>query len=261
VSGTAPGSSAPRPLALVTGGCRRLGAAIGIALAGAGHDLAVHSGMDSDPDPDLIAALRAAGVEWRRYPADLADPAAVAALIPAVERDFGRAPSLLVNNAARFSHDTPDTATAEGLADHYAVNTIAPLLLAQALAARTGAGRATIVNILDQRIVEPNGDQLSYTLSKLALAEATTILARQFAPRLRVCAVAPGPTLSTPDYSDAQWRATAAALPLEALPKPEEIADAVLFLARSGAITGQVIFVDGGAHLRQYPRDFLYLDA
>jgi NAD(P)-dependent dehydrogenase (short-subunit alcohol dehydrogenase family) len=253
--------SATRPLALVTGGCRRVGAAIGVALAKAGYDLAIHSGAESPPDEALGVAIAEAGVEWARFVADLLDPVAVAALVPAIEARFGRVPMLLVNNAARFDQDRPDSATHRGLLDHYAVNTVAPLLLAQAVAARATADvPAVIVNILDQRIAAPNADQFSYTLSKLALSEATTILARDFAPHVRVCAVAPGPTLPTPDYGADRWAAAARHLPLERMPDPSEIADAVLFLARSGTITGQTIFVDGGAHLRGYERDFLYLD-
>jgi NAD(P)-dependent dehydrogenase (short-subunit alcohol dehydrogenase family) len=249
-----------RPLALVTGGCRRLGAAICAALAEAGYDLAVHSSPASEPEATLRERLTQAGVAWRHVPADLADEAAVEGLLAAVEAAFGRMPALLVNNAARFDYDSPETASRSGLVDHYAVNCAAPVLLIRALAAGASAERpAAIVNILDQRIAAPNADQFSYTLSKLALAEATTILARQFAPHVRISAVAPGLTLPTADYDDERMRDAARMMPLELLPEPGEIAAAVVFLARSRAITGQTLFVDGGAHLCRYPRDFLFL--
>jgi NAD(P)-dependent dehydrogenase (short-subunit alcohol dehydrogenase family) len=250
-----------RPLALVTGGCRRLGAAICIALADAGHDIVIHSSPNSAPENGLGERLTAAGAGWHHLTADLADEAAVEGLLPAVEAVAGRAPMLLVNNAARFEYDDPETATHRGLIEHYAVNTVAPVLLARAVAAGASAERpAAIVNILDQRIAAPNADQFSYTLSKLALAEATEILARQFAPHVRVSAVAPGLTLPTPDYDDARMRAAAARMPLRLLADPAEIAGAVLFLAGARAITGQTLFVDGGAHLCRYPRDFLFLE-
>jgi NAD(P)-dependent dehydrogenase (short-subunit alcohol dehydrogenase family) len=249
--------SGARPLALVTGGCRRLGAAICVALAEAGHDIALHSSPSSAPEAGLGERLSAAGARWHHLTADLADEAAVAGLLPAAVSAFGRAPVLLVNNAARFEQDVPETVTQAALVDHYRVNCAAPLLLAQAIAA-TGEPSA-IVNILDQRIAAPHGDQFSYTLAKLALAEATTILARQFAPTVRVSAVAPGLTLASPDYDDATMARAADLMPLRLLARPEEIAEAVLWLAQARAVTGQVLFVDGGAHLRHYDRDFVYL--
>jgi NAD(P)-dependent dehydrogenase (short-subunit alcohol dehydrogenase family) len=248
-----------RPLALVTGGCRRLGAAIAAGLARAGHDLALHCGAHSDPDPALLAAIAEAGVMWAPFPADLADAGALAGLLPAVTARFGRVPAVLVNNAARFDYDSPADATQAGLLDHYTVNTAAPVLLTQALAATAGAG-AVIVNILDQRVAAPNADQFSYTLSKLALSEATAILARHYAPAVRVCAVAPGLTLSAPDFSGNRLAAAARHMPLARLPEPAEIADAVLYLVGARSVTGQTIFVDAGAHLCRYARDFPFLD-
>jgi len=250
-----------RPLALVTGGCRRLGAAICVALAAAGYDLAIHSSPRSAPEEGLCERLTAAGAAWHHLTADLSDGAAVEGLLPAVAAAAGRMPALLVNNAARFDYDSPETVQHGGLIDHYAVNCAAPVLLARALAATASAGRpAAIVNILDQRIAAPNADQFSYTLSKLALAEATTILARQFAPHVRVSAVAPGLTLPTPDYDAERMREAADRMPLQLLADPAEIAEAVVFLARARAVTGQTLFVDGGAHLCHYPRDFLFLE-
>jgi NAD(P)-dependent dehydrogenase (short-subunit alcohol dehydrogenase family) len=251
-----------RPLALVTGGCRRLGAAICVALAQAGYDLAIHSsGPTSAPETGLADEIAAAGAVWYHLTADLADEAQVTGLVPAVEKACGRPPVLLVNNAARFDYDSPETVTRSGMLDHYAVNSVAPVLLARAIAATASSGRSVaIVNILDQRIAAPNADQFSYTLSKIALAEATTILARRFAPYVRVSAVAPGLTLPTADYDITRLREAAARMPLEALPQPSEIAEAVVYLARARAVTGQTLFVDGGAHLCRYPRDFLFLD-
>jgi pteridine reductase len=249
-----------RPLALVTGGCRRLGAAICVALAEAGYDLAVHSSPASEPEAGLRDRLERAGADWHHIPADLAEEAAVESLLPAVEAVFGRAPVLLVNNAARFDYDSPETASHGSLIEHYALNCAAPVLLARALAERASAERpAAIINILDQRIAAPNADQFSYTLSKLALAEATTILARQFAPRVRVSAVAPGLTLPTADYDEARMRDMARLMPLDLLPGTDDIAAAVVYLSQARAVTGQTLFVDGGAHLCRYPRDFLFL--
>ena len=247
---------ARRPLALVTGGCRRIGAAIAAALAGAGYDLALHSGHACDPEPPLAEAAARAGASTWTLIADLADAAALAGLLPEVSRRCGRAPSLLVNNASLFGEDRPETVTHAGLLDHYAVNCAAPVLLARDAAA---AGAALVVNILDQRVAAPHGDQFAYTLGKCALAAATPILARELAPATRVCAVAPGLTLPTPDYGDGGMADAARLMPLERLPNPAGVATAVLYLAGADAVTGQTIFVDGGAHLRHYPRDFIHL--
>ena len=244
------------PLALVTGGCRRLGASIAARLARAGYAMALHGHHDATPEPDLAKTLE--GVEWRGFVADFADSDAAERLWAAVCSAFGRAPDLLVNSASLFGQDRLDTATAADLAAHHAVNCAAPALLTRCFAAAGGEGRA-IVNILDQRILHPHGDQLAYTLSKLALAGLTGIAARELAPRIRVNAVAPGLTLATDDYDGEQVERLAAAMPLARLSTPADIAEAVLFLGRTPGVTGQTLFVDGGAHHLAYARDFMHL--
>ncbi len=246
--------SAP-PLALVTGGCRRLGAAVAARLARAGYALALHGHCDATPEPALAEALR--GREWRGFVADLAEPDAAPALFASVCDTFGRAPDLLVNSASLFGQDRLGSVKAADLATHHAVNCTAPALLTRAFA--DAAKQGAVVNILDQRICHPHGDQLSYTLSKLALAGLTDITARELAPAIRVNAVAPGLTLATDDYGAEQIARLAAAMPLRRLPTPADIADAVLFLAQTPGVTGQTLFVDGGAHHVSYERDFMHL--
>lgn len=247
-------------LALVTGGCHRVGAAIAGRLAEAGWALALHGRHAAEPDPSLLARLEKAGCVWHGFAADLADQDELAALVGRVARHFGVAPTLLVNNASLFGNDDPATMTHDALVAHFAVNTAAPVLLAREVAARVGEDEtAVIVNILDQRIRHPVGDQASYTISKLALAGATEMLARALAPRARVCGIAPGLTLPTEDYRPAQMDEIRAAMPLQLLPDPEDVADAVLYLTRARATTGQVIYVDGGANLAAFKRDFVYL--
>jgi NAD(P)-dependent dehydrogenase (short-subunit alcohol dehydrogenase family) len=246
-------------LALVTGGCRRIGGAIAARLAREGHDLAIHG--SGDPEDALAAALADTGVAWHRFEADLADPTAVDGLFADATAQFGRAPDILVNNASRFEHDTPETIGHAALAAHQAVNVAAPAVLARHVAAAARADRpAVVVNILDQRIAEPNGDQLSYTLSKLALADLTRILARSFAPHTRVTGVAPGLTLPTGEYREGQMERVAGTMPLHRLATPAEIADAVAWLVAAPSVTGQILFVDGGAHLCRYERDFLFME-
>lgn len=247
-----------RPLALVTGGWRRIGAAIARALAAAGWDLALHAHSANTFDSALEAELEALGAVVHPLAADLADVEAVTRVPGEAAALAGRAPTLLVNCAALFREDTIMTVSAAALDAHLAVNLAAPVLLTRALA-ELGGREAAVVHILDQRVLNPVPDQLSYTLSKQALHAAVRTLARSLAPRIRVNAVAPGLTLPTPDYSEAQWARLTAMMPLERLADPAEIAEAVVFLAKARAITGQTIFVDGGAHLESYARDFVYL--
>jgi pteridine reductase len=244
-------------LALVTGGHRRLGAVISARLAADGWTLAIHGAHDAEPDAVLAKVFARHATTWHGFVADLADAAAVDALVPAVSGHFGRAPDLLVNNASRFVDDKAASATAHELAAHHAVNTAAPIALALAL--HRAGNRGAIVNIIDQRVRNPVPDQFSYGLSKAALAAATRTLAVSLAPLLRVNAVAPGLTLPTRDYDDALMARIAAAMPLGRLPSPSDIADAVAFLASAESVTGQTLFVDGGASLKSFDRDFVFL--
>lgn len=244
-------------LALVTGGCRRLGAAIAARLAGEGYALALHASQDIDPDPSLLEAIELAGVQWKGIAADLSDPVQVDHLVPAVADQFGSAPDLLVNSAAYFGEDRPESVSMGALLLHYTVNCAAPAMLAKGFGALKRKGPAAIVNILDQRIAHPHGDQFSYTLSKLALAGATSVLARAMAPAIRVNAVAPGLTIPTDDYDTDMLDRARSAMPLQMLPAPAQIADAVAWLAQADAATGQTLFVDGGAHMEAFDRDFL----
>jgi NAD(P)-dependent dehydrogenase (short-subunit alcohol dehydrogenase family) len=250
-----------RPLALVTGGWRRIGAAIASALAGAGWDLVLHAHQAGTRDAVLEGKLVAAGAAVQFVHGDLADPAFVTGLIAEAGRLAGRPPSLLVNCASLFGDDSIADVSPESLSAHFAVNLHAPVLLARALADALGDQPGAVVHVLDQRVVNPVPDQLSYTLSKQALHGSVRTLARALAPRIRVNAVAPGLTLPTGDYDAAQWQRLAGIMPLGHLPTPEEIAGAVVYLAGARSVTGQTLFVDAGANLEAYPRDFVYLEA
>lgn len=243
-------------LALVTGGTRRLGAAIAAGLAAEGYDLALHCHAACAIDADLQRAIVQAGVRSETFVADLADAGEVDALWPAIVQRFGRGPDCLINSASRFGEDQWTDATIGSFVDHFTINAAAPARLAQHLAA---GGGGVVVNILDQRIAAPPHDQAAYTASKLALEGMTDALARALAPGVRVNAVAPGLTLPTPDYSPEQLERLAALMPLARLPSPDDVADAVRYLVRAGAVSGQTIFVDSGAHLKSFERDFVHL--
>lgn len=253
------------PLALVTGGHRRLGARIAGALAGAGYALAIHGSHDAAPDAALAAELDAHRSDHRCIAADFMDPAAPERLFADVVSAFGRAPDLLVNSASIFGQDRLMDVSPDDLARHFAVNVSAPALLTQAFGAAVAAHLATgapprdwsIVNILDQRLNHPHGDQFAYTLSKFALDGLTRTSARALAPHVRVNAVAPGLSIVTDEYEDGQAERLAAMMPLARLPQPQDVADAVVYLARARATTGQVIAVDGGAAMISFDRDFM----
>ncbi|WP_235524020.1 SDR family oxidoreductase [Sphingomonas sp. Leaf33] len=243
------------PLALVTGGARRLGARIAARLAEGGYDLALHSRSGDAPEDWLTARLD--GRRCEMFVADLDDADAVTDLPRAVAMRFGRPIDLLVNCASRFAAMEGAEGAYHGVIDHLRTNLAAPVALAAAVA-EAQAGSA-IVNILDQRIANPPVDQLTYTLSKQALAEATRTLAVALAPRARVNGVAPGLVLPTEDYAPGQVERVGALMPLGRNARAEEVADAVFWLAQAQAVTGQVIFVDGGAHLKSFERDFVHL--
>jgi NAD(P)-dependent dehydrogenase (short-subunit alcohol dehydrogenase family) len=257
-----------RPVALVTGAARRIGRVIALELARAGFDIALHhrgTAAHSFAEAEATAAeLRAAGAQVHLFAADFADPAATAALLPAIAQAFGRVDAV-VNSASRFEYDSPatfDTALLESLTRS---NTAAPVALAQALALQVAAQpahpRATPsgVNLLDQKLHNPNPDYFSYTLTKAALAHATVLLAQALAPGVRVCGVSPGITLVSGPMDEDEFAKAHKLTALGRSSTPEDIARAVRFLLESPAITGVDLAVDGGQHLVGQSRDVLFL--
>jgi NAD(P)-dependent dehydrogenase (short-subunit alcohol dehydrogenase family) len=247
-------------LALITGGLSKLGAVIAGRLADAGYDLALHMRAGGTPGGDLADSIARNGVRSAVFSADLADQPAIEGLVDQVAAYFGRAPTLLVNSASMLSEGGWGEVALDALVDHFRVNTAAPLILAQRFAAAVPAGgQGAIINILDQRITNPPPDQAAYTVSKLALASATRSLARAFAPAVRVNAIAPGLTIPGPEYDAGQIERLTGLMPLERLPTAGDVAAAVIYLAAAPAVTGQILFVDGGAALESYPRDFVHM--
>ncbi|WP_448502051.1 SDR family oxidoreductase [Sphingomonas sp.] len=247
-------------IALITGSCRRLGAHIAARLAEAGYDIALHASHHPTPEDWLTGRISAADREWKAFACDLSKGGDVEMLVDRVSASFGAPVALLVNNASFFDAREDGLPGMAALEAHFRINMFAPAALATAVARQDGGGGAAVVNILDQRIAQPHRDQIAYTLSKQALAEATRTLAIAMAPCVRVNAVAPGLTLPTPDYGDAQLARLAQAMPLGRLPTPEQVAEAVVYLAEAEACTGQTLFVDGGAAQTGFRRDFVHLE-
>ncbi len=252
-----PRDASPARVALVTGGARRIGRAIALALASAGWDVGVHYGRSSKEAEETATAIRALGRRAACLQADLADEADTARLLPALEAALGPV-SAVVNNASRFEQDDIAGFGYAMLAAHIGPNLGAPLLLARMLAeaTRAGARDGVVVNLLDQKLFNPNPDFLSYTMSKAALHAATTMLAQALAPRIRVVGVAPGLTL--PSYLQDEARFVDAHRrysPLGRSSTPADVASAVVFAMSNPAMTGTVMLVDGGQHLMPLSRD------
>jgi NAD(P)-dependent dehydrogenase (short-subunit alcohol dehydrogenase family) len=247
------------PIALITGGAQRIGRAITLHLAAHGWGVAVHYRHSDAAAAQTVAAARQAGAPAQAFAADLADEAQCNALVPAVRAAFGRIDAV-VNNASLFEHDDVASFSMKAMEAHWRANTAPAILLARALQGALAEGRTgCVVNLLDQKLWNPNPDHLSYTLSKAALQSATTLLAMALAPRVRVCGVAPGVTMLSGDMNDAEFKAAHAMTPLLRSSTPEDVARAVHFLLESPAITGSTLLVDGGQHLMPQARDVMFL--
>lgn len=243
-------------VALVTGGAKRLGKAIALALADAGWDIAIHYGSSAQEAEETCADVRARGRRAIAIACDLADEAAVRRLLPSVIEQLG-AVTCVVNNASLFEYDCAAGFSQQNLTRHMLVNLAAPILLAKALHAATADGdMSVVINLLDQKLYNMNPDFLSYTMSKASLSCATVMLAQELAPKVRVVGVAPGLTLISHIQTQHQFEAARAISPLGESSRPEEVAATVVFVAGNRGITGSNIVVDAGQHLIPLSRDF-----
>ena len=248
-----------RPVVLVTGSAQRIGREIALELAAHGWQVAVHYRRSAAEAEQTLAAVSQAGGRGLAFAADLAEEAACQALVPAVQAAFGRIDAV-VNNASLFEYDSVEDFSFAAMDRHWRANVAPAVVLARALHARVAAnGGGAVVNLLDQKLWNPNPDYLSYTLSKAALEAATTLLAQALAPRVRVCGVAPGVTLLSGEMSGDEFNASHRMTPLQRSSTPHDVARTVRFLLESPAITGTTLLVDGGQHLQAQPRDVMFL--
>lgn len=259
------------PVVLVTGAAKRLGREIALVLARSGWRVAVHYGASEheavQTAADCATAAAAATGTTHTNPAsppasapfqaDLANEAATRALVPQVLARMGRLDAV-VNSAALFEHDAPATFSYALLEQHLRANTGAPIVLAHALHAHVLERQATgvVVNLLDQKLWNPNPDFFSYTLSKAALEAANTLLAIALAPQVRVVGVAPGLTLTSHMLADDKFTALHTLSPLGRSSTPQDVCSTVLFAIQNQSITGTTLLVDGGQHLMKFERDF-----
>lgn len=241
--------------AIVTGGAKRIGAALCRALAEDGWHLLIHCNRSCNEAEALAAELGHAAV----VQADLALPDAADRVMAGLD---GLPPArLLVNNASRFVFDTADDFTVERWDENLATNLRAPAMLSQAFAARVDAGGGLIVNLLDSKLAAPNPDFFSYTVSKQGLAGVTELCARAWAARgIRVCAIAPSVTLVSGAQSRDNFDRVHGLNALRRGVRVEELVAALRFIVATETLTGQTITIDGGQRFLGLPRDVQFLE-
>src|SRR5579863_9754826 len=234
---------------LVTGAAKRLGRAIALDLAADGWNVAVHyHGSEEDAD-NVAQAMRAFGAEAIALKCDLSREAETATLVDRAAKELGPL-TALINSASLFENDDWQSASRKTWDEHIETNLRAPLLLSQLFAKQLPDGKhGNIINIIDQRVLKPTPQFLSYSVSKAGLYWLTTTLAQGMGPRVRVNAVGPGPTLRNPRQSEEDFTRQRDATILKRGADPADICAAVRYLLAAEAVTGQMVAVDGGQHL------------
>ena len=236
--------------ALITGGAKRLGRGIALALADAGFDIALHYNISESEAVALAAEIIARGRRCITLHADLMLEVEVARLIPQATAALGPI-GVLINNASTFERDEWHNATRSDWDFHMEPNLRAPFVLMQDFArALPAAQHGVVINMLDQRVMSLTPHFVTYTLSKAGLWALTQQMALALAPRIRVNGIGPGPALPSPRQSQAQFDRQCASVPLARGTSPDEIAAAVLALLSLSSVTGQIINLDGGQHLQ-----------
>lgn len=245
------------PLALITGGAKRIGASLAQALAKAGFDIALHVNTSAAEGEKLAVLLRKSGVRAEVFTLDLSQTDQIETMMGSIEQSMGKI-DVLINNASAFSYDKPaefDYQLAEKL---MRINLFAPVELTRCLA-NHGSAEALVVNMLDNKVYALNPDFFSYTLTKSALQSATQMMAMGFARKIRVNAIAPGVTLISGDQSadnfDKSWRKSLSGVGAT----PDDIANTVLHIWNTKSINGETIVLDGGQRHMALERDVAFV--
>lgn len=233
---------------LVTGASRRIGARIAVGLAAAGHDLVLHYHHGSEDAAEVQGRIEQLGRRAIAVQADLSSEQQTAELFR--QAQAFQPVTALVNNASLFEFDDFASFTRASWERHAAVNVAAPLQLVQLFAAALPAGaEGAIVNVLDQRVVNPAPGFVSYAATRSALWTLTQMMAQSLGPAIRVNAIGPGPTLASVRQTAEDFARQAAGTPLARPVDPEEIVSGILYLLASRSVTGQLLLVDAGQHL------------
>lgn len=238
-----------KPVTLITGASARIGRAMALGLGQAGWPVAVHYAGNEDAAKAVVGKIRASGGTAECFQVDLEDDQATQALVQTVGETMGPV-EVLINNASVFQ---PDDVTDFDLAQwdaHFALHARAPALLSQAFVQQLpAANKGLIINLIDQRVWRLTPKFFSYTLSKSTLWTMTQTMAQALAPRIRVNAIGPGPTLANERQSTEDFQTQAESVPLGNGPNLDEFTETIQYLWRNGSITGQMIALDGGQHL------------
>lgn len=259
-----PATAAPErsssKVVLITGAAKRLGRHMALHLASQGWSIALHYNQSLEAAQQTASDIRALGAVVHLFQADLRQEPATASLIPQVVEKWGDLHAV-INNASLFEYDNIQTVTYDNLSRHWQANTAPALILAREfhrhLLAKSNTG--CLINLLDQKLWNPNPDYLSYTLSKAALQTANTLLAQALAPQLRVVAIAPGVTLPSGPMDETNFQTSHRMTPLQRSSTPDDIAQAISYALAAQAVTGTTLLVDGGQHLMAQPRDVMFL--
>lgn len=243
-------------VALVTGGAKRIGAEICRALANEGHSIIIHYRSSGEAAKELSEELNKVS-KSATIMADLENFDDAKSLLPKAVKIFGPI-DILINNASMFEYDNIKSLNSDLFNRSIATNTLAPILLIQAFGEQSLDEQGCIINLLDQKLENPNPDYLSYTASKTALAGLVEPLAIGLAPEIRVNGIAPGLTLPSPHASVSEFEKLHDKTPLGRGATARDISEAVVFLIGAKSVTGQVLFVDGGERLHPRNTDVLY---
>ena len=256
----------------MTGAAKRLGREIALEFARQGWDVAVHYGRSEVDAQETVRQIQGLGRKAQAFSADLSNEAATTGLFKAVTEQF-QGLYCLVNSASIFEYDRANSASPlsqKSLQEHMQVNLVAPILLSQLMFGYQKSNQKnktekiaedslpSVIQLLDQKLINLNPDYLSYTLSKAALLSSVEMLALDFAPLLRVVGLAPGISLPSGDQTEEGFAKAHQMTPLQRSSKPNDIAKAAVFLAQANAITGTTLYVDGGQHLLPSTRDVMF---
>jgi len=256
--------------ALITGGAKRLGRAMALALADRGFDIALHYSGSDDAAQQTAAEIAAKGVNVVTLQADLLDEAQSQTLISRATTALDRPLSVLINNASVFEYDTLASASRKSWDRHMESNLRAPFVLTQNFAAQApptltdAAGdpmaSACVINMIDQRVRKPTPEFMTYTLAKMGLWAFTRTASQALAPQIRVNAIGPGPTMQGARQSARHFATQRAATILKRGSNPADIVAAMRFILDSPALTGQLLCIDGGQHLGWKTPDVLGME-
>jgi len=256
--------------ALVTGAGKRLGRAMALYLAQRGFDVAVHYATAQAEADSLVSEIKALGRRSVAVQGDLLDERQVRGLVARAAGGLGRPLGVLINNASIFEHDAMGGLSRQSWDRHLESNLRAPVVLTEDFAAqvaddkRDAAGESVagglVVNMIDQRVLKLTPEFMSYTIAKMGLWAFTRTAAQALAPRIRVNAIGPGPTLQGGRQSAAHFARQRAATALGRGANPEDITAALGYFLDAPAVTGQMLAVDGGQHLNWQTPDVIGLE-